>query len=265
MLPMGLLDDDPSNPGSHKYSNRYQKRAGPIRDSYDILGRIVYPLIVCSKDDGTGHYWKIDGHGRYDEAKQRGVQKIACIVFPPLSKEQRILLRQILGAAQEVMDSPLILKDLQELARERHLDIRNSDADMDALLADLPAVFATEKKKLKVLAEWPEDVADKISVDVNHDEEDGDNPEVIGYVKINQLNTLLKKIRKYHPSVAAPYSGEKLNRQLLKLYFDGAFRDGGRSQDSIEQAYKLLLRVDQNEPLVGELLKGTNLGPKLEV
>jgi ribose 5-phosphate isomerase RpiB len=47
------------------------------------------------------------------------------------------------------------------------------------------------------------------------------------------------------------YSGEKLNRQLLKLYFDGAFRDGGRSQDSIEQAYKLLLRVDQNEPLAG--------------
>jgi hypothetical protein len=168
----------------------------------------------------------IDGHGRFDEAKKRGEKKIKCIVFPFLTVEQRIILRQVLNAAQEPFDAPLILRDLQTLAKERNLDIRNNDADMDALLADFPESFATEKKKLRVLAAWPEDIADKISIDVNKKGEDGEEQGVIGYAKINQLNVLLNKLKNHHPTIAAHYPGQKLHRQLLKLYFDNVFRDG---------------------------------------
>src|SRR6266536_1122800 len=140
-IELDKLDVDPTNPGSDKYSDRYKRREQPIRDSYDILGRIVYPLVVCTKDDGSGHYWLLDGHGRYAEAKERGEKKIACIVFPPLTLQQRIILRQVLNAAQEPFDPPLILSGVKHLAEERHLDIRNNEDDLDALLADFPAVF----------------------------------------------------------------------------------------------------------------------------
>jgi ParB-like nuclease domain len=250
------LDVDPTNPGSSDISDRYRRREQPIRESYDILGRIVYPLVVCTKDDGPGRFWLVDGHGRFAEAKARGEKKVACIVFPSLTLQQRIILRQVLNAAQEPFDPPLILRDLYKLAEERNLDIRNSDEDLDELLADFPAVFANEKSKLRVLSEWPEDVAHKISIDVNK-KDDMDEPGVIGYRKIHQLNVLLKKVRKQHPVIAGHYPGEKLNRQLLRLYFDGVFKDGGRSQDGIEKANKVIREADDNEPLIGDFLKGS--------
>ena len=255
-IELSKLDTDPTNPGSHPLSNRYQRREQPIHDSYDILGRIIYPLVVCTRDDGSGHFLLIDGHGRFDEARKRGQKQIKCIVFPPLTVEQRIILRQVLNAAQEPFDAPLILRDLQTLAKERNLDIRNNETDMDALLADFPESFAAEKKKLRVLAAWPEDIADKISIDVNKRNEDGDEQGVIGFVKVNQLNILLNKVRKYHPRIAAQYPGEKLNRQLLKLYFDNVFRDGGRSQEGITRASSTILAAETNDPLVSEFLKG---------
>ena len=250
------LDVDPTNPGSSDISDRYKRREQPIRESYDILGRIVYPLVICTKDDGSGRFWLVDGHGRFAEAKARGEKKIACIVFPSLTLQQRIILRQVLNAAQEPFDPPLILRDLYKLAEERNLDIRNNDNDLDELLADFPAVFANEKSKLRVLAEWPEDVAHKISIDVNK-KDDADEPGVIGYRKIHQLNVLLKKVRNRHSTIAAHYPGEKLNRQLLRLYFDGVFKDGGRSQDGIEKANKVIREADDNEPLIADFLKGT--------
>jgi hypothetical protein len=170
--------------------------------------------------------------------------------------EQRIILRQVLNAAQEPFDAPLILRDLQTLAKERNLDIRNSEADMDALLEDFPASFAGEKKKLRVLAAWPEDIADKISIDVNKKAEDGEEQGVIGFVKVNQLNILLNKVRKYHPRIAAQYPGERLNRQLLKLYFDNVFRDGSRSQEGITRASSTIRAAETNDPLVSDFLKG---------
>ncbi len=256
LIELSKLDTDPTNPGSHPLSNRYQRREQPIHDSYDILGRIIYPLVVCTIDDGSGHFLLIDGHGRFDEAKKRGEKKIKCIIFPPLTVEQRIILRQVLNAAQEPFDAPLILRDLQTLAKERNLDIRNNDADMDALLADFPESFATEKKKLRVLAAWPEDIADKISIDVNKKGEDGEEQGVIGYAKINQLNVLLNKLKNHHPTIAAHYPGQKLHRQLLKLYFDNVFRDGGRSQEGISNANKAIYHSQTDDPLISDFLKG---------
>jgi hypothetical protein len=248
-LELSLLDTDPTNPGSDPYSNRYKRREKPISESYDILGAIIYPLVVSTKDDGTGRFWIVDGHGRRDEAVRRNQKSINSIVFPPLTLEQRIILRQVLNAAQEPFDTPLVLRDLYVLARERGLDIRN-DMDLRALLSDLPVNIRKHEDKLKVLAKWPSDVSDKIGIDDN--EEKG----VIGYDKIKELDTLVNAVRKHHPNAAAQYPGQALNREVLKLYFTNAFRDGGRSQQGIRDARAAIKRIANDDPLVSKFLKG---------
>ena len=67
------IDMDKTNPGSVTESLRYQRRAPSIRDSYDILGRIVYPIIVCKNAEHTGRYIQVDGFGRLEQLKQRQI------------------------------------------------------------------------------------------------------------------------------------------------------------------------------------------------
>lgn len=242
-----LLDIDPTNPGSDPYSNRYKRREKPISESYDILGSIVYPLVVSTKDDGTGRFWIIDGHGRRDEAVRRSQKEINSIIYPPLTLEQRIILRQVLNAAQEPFDTPLVLRDLHVLAQERGLDIRN-EIDLRALLADLPVNIRKHEDKLKILAKWPTEVSDKIGIDDN--EEKG----VVGFDKIKELDSVVTAVRKHHPNTAANYPGPKLNRCLLDLYFAEVFRDGGRSQEGIRAARAALKKIENDDPLVGKFL-----------
>jgi len=246
---LALLDTDPTNPGSDPYSNRYKRREKPISESYDILGGIIYPLVISTKDDGTGRFWIVDGHGRRDEAVRRNQKQINSIIFPPLTLEQRIVLRQVLNAAQEPFDTPLVLRDLHVLARERGLDIRN-DIDLRALLADLPVNIRKHEDKLRVLAKWPPDVSDKIGID------DSEEKGVVGYDKIKELDSLVNALRKHHPKTADEYPGPKLNRQLLQLYFSNVFRDGGRSQEGIRATRYIVKKIENNNPLVSKFLKG---------
>ena len=47
-----LIDDieiDSTNPGSLTESHRYERREESMLDSYDILERVVYPIVVCEK------------------------------------------------------------------------------------------------------------------------------------------------------------------------------------------------------------------------
>src|SRR5258708_6494135 len=257
LVDLALLDTDPTNPGSDQYSNRYKKREKPISESYDILGGIIYPLVISTKDDGSGRFWIVDGHGRRDEAARRNQKQISCIVFPSLTLEQRIVLRQVLNAAQEPFDTPLVLRDLYVLARERGLDIRN-DVDLRALLADLPVNIRKHEDKLRVLAKWPSDVSDKIGIDDN--EEKG----VVGYDKIKELDSFVNAVRKHHPDMAAEYPGLKLNRQLLQLYFSNVFPDGGRSQEGIRTARYVVKKIENDNPLVGKFLKGGMLVGEFE-
>ena len=223
---------------------RISRRSGTIvvllniRESFDIIGRIVYPLVVCEKGDGSGRYSTIDGHGRRDEAMRRGVRTMRAIVFPSLNLEQRICLREVLNAAQEPFDTPLVLKDLTLLARERGLDVKDKN-DLESLLADLPVSIRNHSKKLQLLAKWPSEIADKIGVD--------DNTEagVIGLDKVKELDLLIASIHKNHPAVAKSFSGEKLYKQLMKLYLSGTFRDGGRSQDTIRDVNRILKKLPQ--------------------
>ena len=219
----------------------------PSRESSDILGRIVYPCIIITKDDGTGRYWMNDGHGRMGEAKTRGQKTTDCIIFPQLTPSQRIVLREVLNAAQEPFDSALVVKDIQKLAEERGLNIRENLDDLEALLAELPTTMADDlRKKLKVLAQWPKDIADKISVDVYQRDED-EASGTMGLRKLYDLNVVLKKLRNHHAAVLSQYPGDKLNRRLYDLYHDGAFRDGGRSQDGIARFNTAIKEADDND------------------
>src|SRR5438067_667924 len=82
---LSLLDTDPTNPGSDVTSSRYKRRETPISESFDILGRIVYPLVVCAKEDGSGRFWIVDGHGRMEEGRRRRLKKMKAIIFPSLT------------------------------------------------------------------------------------------------------------------------------------------------------------------------------------
>jgi hypothetical protein len=243
------LDTDPTNPGSDPNSGRYKRREKPISESYDILGSIVYPVVVSSKDNGSGRFWIVDGHGRTDEMRRRQVKKVKAVIYPPLTLEQRVLLRQVLNAAQEPFDTPLVLRDLHVLAHERGLDIRK-DADLHALLADLPSNIRKHEEKLRLLAKWPQEVADKIGID------DNDEAEILGIDKVKELDGFVNAINKHHPKNAAAHSGPNLYRQVLRLYFDGRFRDGTRSQHGIRDARAALKKIEPDHPLVADLLKG---------
>ena len=243
------IDQDDTNPGKDSLSRRYERRAPNIRESYDIIGDVVYPVVVCLSLNSSGRYIAIDGHGRLDELRRRGRKKIKAIVFPALTLEQRICLREVLNAAQEPFDTPLILKDLSLLAQERGLDVRNNN-DLESLLADLPESIRKHRDKLKLLARWPMEVADKIGVD------DNDAAGVIGLDKVKELNGLVTAVQRNHPETAKAFAGDRLYKQVLKLYFDGKFRDGRRSQDTIRDARRLLKKLPQDHQAATRFMKG---------
>lgn len=248
-IDINLIQTDPTNPGADQLSRRYERRAGPISDSFDIIGDYVYPPVVCKADSDNGRYIAVDGHGRLDEARRRGHKKLRALVYGPLTLEQRICLRETLNAAQEPFDTPLVLKDLQLLAEQRGLDLSNEN-DLRALLADLPANVRKHEEKLKLLAKWPADLASKVGVD------DDDKAGVIGFDKIKELDSVVNAIRRHHQQIAASYNGERLYRRVLELYFDDVFRDGRRSQDTIRDARRILKKLPDDSPVVARLLKG---------
>jgi ParB-like chromosome segregation protein Spo0J len=248
-IDISLLDTDPTNPGSDQFSKRYKRRGDSIRESFHIIGGPIYPLVVCESTKKPGRYTIVDGHGRGDEAARSPQKTIRVIVFPPLTLEQRICLREVLNAAQEPFDTPLVLKDLQLLARERGLSIRNPN-DVKTLLADLPENVRKMEGKLNLLAEWPEQVLDQVGID------DDDSKQIIGFDKIKSLDVVVNAIREQHPRIAREFGGEKLYLQVLELYFQKLFRGGRRSQETTRVAAKLLKELPQDDPLVKRFLKG---------
>lgn len=221
-----LIDLDETNPGIVKDKTeqtiRYRRRGPNIIESYAILGGPLYPVIVCKLPNGR--YLLVDGHGRFEEVDTSKVKFLRAIVFPEMSLEQRICLREILNAAQEPFDAGLILKDLRMLAKERGLNVRNED-HMDKLLADLPQRVRGQRDNLLMLARWPEVLADKISVEGKKG--------TIGIDQVNNLTQLVQAIEDKYPEITNDYPGDKLHHRVLERYFEGAFREEGRAQDNI--------------------------------
>src|SRR5688500_4697713 len=60
-----LIDADPTNPGADQFSQRYQRRGPSISESWDIIGRNIYPVIIAARADAPERYVLVDGHGRF--------------------------------------------------------------------------------------------------------------------------------------------------------------------------------------------------------
>ena len=72
------IDLDTTNPGSVTDSLRYQRRAPSIRDSYDIFGRIIYPIVVCKSGEHAERFIHVDGFGRLEQLR-KGRKTNSCL------------------------------------------------------------------------------------------------------------------------------------------------------------------------------------------
>ncbi|MBA4179034.1 MAG: hypothetical protein C0506_00445 [Anaerolinea sp.] len=252
-LDIDAIEIDPTNPGSLTDSLRYKRREPSIDDSWDILGGIVYPIVVAQKPDDPARYIHVDGFGRYKQAQGRGARRIRAIVYPPLTLEQRICLRQTLNAAQEPFDVASIIKDLQALALERSLDLRDS-TQIKLLVRDLPDKVQKREQDLVVLARWHPDAVKRIGESYGRR-----GPEsAMGMDKVKELTKIMDIIATKHPEVAIELGGDMaVSERLFALYNADAFSRHGRSQEGIRAAADALRDLQSNDRRVREFLAGT--------
>ena len=220
------------NPGSLTESRRYERREESMLDSYDILNRVVYPIVVCEKAGEDNKYIHIDGYGRLGILRAKGVKEVKAIVYPSMNLEQRICFRQTLNAAQEPFDPVSIIQDLRLLATERGLSLQ-SRADIKALVRDLPARVQAREKDLLVLARWHSDIVEQMG------EQRGIDQEAIGLDQLRSLDRLLSSIVKNHPAIAEKKGGLlEVSKILGQCFHNQRFADGMRSQEGIRKASK---------------------------
>ncbi|MCH8186466.1 MAG: hypothetical protein IH862_10240 [Chloroflexi bacterium] len=255
-LEIDSIEDDPTNPGREtSESLRYQRREPSIRDSYDIIGHIVYPIVVCQHPDETkrqqGLYMNIDGHGRRDQLRRRNESRIWALVYPPLSLEQRVCFRQTLGAAQEQFDAVSVIKDLDVLAQERGLDLSNA-ADVQVLIRDLPEKVRRYEEDLLMLARWDLDSANAVALGESYKR--GSN--VIGLDKIRAMTKIVDAVQKFHPELYKSAGGDrKLTKTLASMYGDMKFSTGTRSQEAIRKVASAIRELPEDDALVTRFFK----------
>ena len=227
---------------------RYKRRAPSIRDSYDILSQIIYPVIVCKDPEHPGRYIHIDGYGRITEAMGRGQKTINAIIFPPLTLEQRICLRQTLGAAQEPFDAASIIRDLQELAKERKLDVSNPE-NIKTLVRDLPAKVRKHEKDLVMLARWHPKAVEALGESYEA------NGVAIGLDKIRGMDRILKVLEKRHPKTITKLGGQlSASKKLADMYLAKKFSEGTRSQEAIRNVAQTFETISSDDPAVFEFI-----------
>lgn len=242
------IEIDPTNPGSMTASRRYERRTDSIRDSLDILGRIVYPIVVCQKQDNPNSYIHVDGFGRLEQLIERGQTKVRAFVYPPLSLEQRICLRETLNSAQEPFDVASIILDLQELARQRNLDVRNP-SHIKTLVRDLPKRVRMREGDLVTLARWDPGTVSKVG------ESYGSGAESIGIDKLKELTKILDTMSARHGDIVKLFGGEMaLSAKLGRMYLDKKFQRG-RSQTGIRRVVEALRALPENDSNVREYFR----------
>jgi len=247
-IDIDAVEIDATNPGSQTKSLRYARREESMRDSLDILGRIVYPIVVCQKQDNANAYIHVDGFGRLDQLKARGHTKIRAFVYPPLSLEQRILLRETLNSAQEPFDVASIIRDLQELALQRNLDIRN-ESHIKTLVRDLPERVRRRELDLVKLARWDPETVSRVG------ESYGSSAAFIGIDKLRELTKILDIMSARHPELMRYFGGEMaLSKKLGQMYLDKKFQRG-RSQTGIRRVVEALRTFPENDPAIRDYFR----------
>lgn len=240
------IEVDPTNPGSVTESLRYRRRTPSIRDSYDILGRIIYPIVVCKSLDNADKYVHVDGFGRLEQLRERGEKQILAYIYPPMTLEQRICFRQTLNAAQEPFDAVSIIQDLRTLSAERNLDLNNSD-HVETLVRDLPEKVQKHKKDILELSRWhPEAIA---ALGESYDL----NPKSIGIDQIRSLGRIMTEVLTRHKKTLVKLGGlEEFSKKLAQMYIDRRFAENGRSQDGIRVVVKSLKTLPEEDPAILE-------------
>lgn len=251
-IPIEQIEVDPTNPGGVSTSRRYERRAPSMLDSFDILGEVINPIVVCQKSvDEPNVYTHVDGFGRLSMLKARGVKDIRAWVYPPLTLEQRICFRQTLNAAQEPFDATSIIHDLRLLAEERHVDLTDRAA-VKALVRDLPARVQARERDLLLLTRWHPDVVTRMGEEVMGEEE------VIGLDQLRSLTHLLDAIKKTHPTVMEKAGGEaETSKTLAEAFYSRRFAEGMRSQEGIRKATIATKVLPADDPAVADFLGGT--------
>lgn len=252
------IDLDATNPGSVTESLRYQRRAPSIRDSYDILGRIVYPIIVCKSAEHSGRFIHVDGFGRLEQLKQRGEKRVRTYIYPPMTLEQRICFRQTLNAAQEPFDAVSIIQDLRILAEERKLDINNTD-HVETLVRDLPEKVQKHKKDILELSRWHSDAIAALG------ESYSTNPKAIGIDQIRNLGRIMTEMMSRHQGTLKKLGGSlEFSRLLAQMYLDRRFAENGRSQDGVRVVTRCLKALPSDDPNVSEFFENGMTIKKLD-
>ncbi len=235
------IDVDTTNPGGVTESLRYRRRAPAIRDSYDILGKIIYPIIVCKSTEHAGRFIHVDGFGRLEQLRQRGEKQVRTYIYPPMTLEQRICFRQTLNAAQEPFDAVSIIQDLRTLAEERKLDINNAD-HLETLVRDLPEKVQKHKKDILELSRWhPDAVA---AVGESYDT----HPTSIGMDQIRSLGRIMTVMMLRHQETLEKLGGlQEFSKRLAQMYLDRRFAENGRSQQGIRAIIKSLKALQPDD------------------
>jgi len=243
------IDVDSTNPGSVTDSLRYQRRAPSIRDSYDILGRIVYPVIVSKNGEHAGRFIHVDGFGRLEQLKERGEKRVRAYIYPPMTLEQRICFRQTLNAAQEPFDAVSIIQDLRVLADERKLDLNNPD-HVKTLVRDLPEKVQKHEKDILELSRWHPDAVRALG------ESYGTNPKAIGLDQIRSLGRIMTEMISRHQNSLKKLGGSlEFSKSVAQMYLDRKFAESGRSQEGIRVVIRCLKTLPSDDPSVLEFFE----------
>jgi hypothetical protein len=243
------IDLDTTNPGSVTESLRYQRRAPSIRDSYDILGGIIYPIIVCQNAEHVGRFIHVDGFGRLEQLKQRGEKRACAYVYPPMTLEQRICFRQTLNAAQEPFDAASIIQDLRTLAEERGLDIHNTE-HVETLVRDLPEKVRKHRRDILILSRWHPDAIAKIGESYNADRES------IGLDQMRGLGRIMAVTEKRHQDTLKKVGGlQELSKKLVQSFLDERFSENGKSQQGIRAVVRSLKKIQPDDPAILKFFK----------
>lgn len=243
------IDVDDTNPGSVTESLRYQRRAPSIRDSYDILGGIVYPIIVSKSGEHTGRFIHVDGFGRLEQIRERGEKRVRAYIYPPMTLEQRICFRQTLNAAQEPFDAVSIIQDLKILADERKLDLHNSD-HVKTLVRDLPEKVQKHEKDILELSRWHPDAIKTLG------ESYGTSPKAIGLDQIRSLGRIITEMMSRHENTLEKLGGSlEFSKSIAQMYLDRRFAERGRSQEGIRVVIRCLKTLPSDEPSILEFFR----------
>jgi hypothetical protein len=239
---ISYIDFDPTNPGQVTKSLRCKRREPSIRDSYDILGGIIYPVVLCQSAEHKGRFIQVDGLGRLDHLKQRGEKKVRAYIYPPMTLEQRICFRETLNAAQEPFDAASIIQDLRKLAEERGLDIRNEE-HVETLVRDLPEKVRNRKKDILILSSWHPDAIAKIG------ENYGTDRESIGLDQVKGLGRIMAVVEERHENTLKKVGGlQELSKRLVQFFLDGRFSEDGKSQQGIRAVVRSLKKIQPDDP-----------------